>query len=256
MKKQLKKLGSLPANLLACKRCGFTLAEVLITLGVIGVVAALTMPIIVHNYQKKALETQFKKAVRVSNQIIERARVEMGIDKFGSYCTTYIPGNGYINAHECNKTLQDVLHNNLNSKKQGDTYLGQKEYVFNRNQYMGGKFMPKNFLGGTLGYTGSGQNSINVPHLELDGSLIGYTLNEHIFFWCIDTNGLKGPNKLGYDVFQFFVANNTIKRSQPSDNSKCSKDSSDATNGITCSYYAQRDECPDNPTKGYWECLP
>lgn len=39
------------------KKCdskkGFTLAEVLITLGIIGVVAALTMPSIIANYQKR-----------------------------------------------------------------------------------------------------------------------------------------------------------------------------------------------------------
>ena len=32
---------------------GFTLAEVLITLGIIGVVAALTLPSLVTNYQKQ-----------------------------------------------------------------------------------------------------------------------------------------------------------------------------------------------------------
>jgi prepilin-type N-terminal cleavage/methylation domain-containing protein len=40
---------------------GFTLAEVLITLGIIGVVAALTIPGLVANYQKKVLETRIKK---------------------------------------------------------------------------------------------------------------------------------------------------------------------------------------------------
>ena len=42
---------------------GFTLAEVLITLGVIGVVAAITIPVVQQNLQKKALETQVKKFV-------------------------------------------------------------------------------------------------------------------------------------------------------------------------------------------------
>ena len=32
---------------------GFTLAEVLITLGIIGVVAAMTLPSVIHNYKKK-----------------------------------------------------------------------------------------------------------------------------------------------------------------------------------------------------------
>ena len=39
---------------------GFTLAEVLITLGVIGVVAAMTMPVLVQNYQKKLVVTRLK----------------------------------------------------------------------------------------------------------------------------------------------------------------------------------------------------
>ena len=43
-------------------RCAFTLAEVLITLGIIGVVAALTMPSLIQNKQKKELETAFKKS--------------------------------------------------------------------------------------------------------------------------------------------------------------------------------------------------
>ena len=34
------------------KRFGFTLAEVLITLGIIGVVAAMTIPTLIKTYQK------------------------------------------------------------------------------------------------------------------------------------------------------------------------------------------------------------
>ena len=52
----------LPTNLLTRKRrVAFTLAEVLITLGVIGVVAALTLPTLIKNHEKHVIETQLKK---------------------------------------------------------------------------------------------------------------------------------------------------------------------------------------------------
>ena len=49
---------------------GFTLAEVLITLGIIGVVAALTMPTLMSNYRKHQTVTQLKKAYSEISQAI------------------------------------------------------------------------------------------------------------------------------------------------------------------------------------------
>ena len=43
------------------RRVAFTLAEVLITLGIIGIVAAMTIPTISHNIQQAVLKNQFKK---------------------------------------------------------------------------------------------------------------------------------------------------------------------------------------------------
>ena len=44
----------------------FTLAEVLVTLGIIGVVAAMTLPALVQNYKEKATVTQLKKVYSAS----------------------------------------------------------------------------------------------------------------------------------------------------------------------------------------------
>ena len=52
------------------KTGAFTLAEVLITLAVIGVVAAVTIPNLVKNYQTKIRDVQFKKVYSVLNQAI------------------------------------------------------------------------------------------------------------------------------------------------------------------------------------------
>ena len=47
------------------KRCAFTLAEVLITLGVIGVVAAMTLPSLIADYKEKELVTRAKRSYSV-----------------------------------------------------------------------------------------------------------------------------------------------------------------------------------------------
>lgn len=62
----------------ANKRTAFTLAEVLITLGVIGVVAALTLPVLITKYQKQQTVTQLKKAYTEINQAIKLSELENG----------------------------------------------------------------------------------------------------------------------------------------------------------------------------------
>ena len=57
---------------------GFTLAEVLITLGVIGVVSALTLPTLIKNYQKKETVTKLQKAISVLNQAYRLSNDEVG----------------------------------------------------------------------------------------------------------------------------------------------------------------------------------
>ena len=55
------------------RRAAFTLAEVLITLGIIGVVAAMTLPTLVANYKEKQRVTQLKKSYSVLQQAFLRA---------------------------------------------------------------------------------------------------------------------------------------------------------------------------------------
>jgi len=52
------------------KRFGFTLAEVLITLGIIGVVAAMTIPTLMNSTGQAEFKTGFKKAISGLNQAI------------------------------------------------------------------------------------------------------------------------------------------------------------------------------------------
>lgn len=55
---------------------GFTLAEVLITLGIIGVVAAMTLPALINNYKKQQTVNQLKKAYSEISQVFQRAEAD------------------------------------------------------------------------------------------------------------------------------------------------------------------------------------
>lgn len=59
----------------------FTLAEVLITLGIIGVVAALTIPTLISNHQKKVYVTQLKKSVNSVSNGVRLILAEHNVDK-------------------------------------------------------------------------------------------------------------------------------------------------------------------------------
>ena len=56
----------------------FTLAEVLITLGILGVVMALTLPTLMGEYRKKTIEARLKKFYSASNQAIQQSEVKNG----------------------------------------------------------------------------------------------------------------------------------------------------------------------------------
>lgn len=57
---------------------GFTLAEVLITLGVIGIIAALTIPNVTAHYRKKAVEAKLKKFYTIINQAVKLSENKNG----------------------------------------------------------------------------------------------------------------------------------------------------------------------------------
>ena len=73
------------------KKLAFTLAEVLVTLGIIGVVAAMTMPTLVSNHQKKVYVTQLKKVYTELTQALSRYKNDnnaINIMEAGNMTTT------------------------------------------------------------------------------------------------------------------------------------------------------------------------
>lgn len=63
----------------------FTLAEVLITLGIIGIVAAMTLPTLIGKYQKKQTVTQLKKAYTEISQLLKMSELDNGSMEYWDY---------------------------------------------------------------------------------------------------------------------------------------------------------------------------
>ncbi len=64
-------------SLTSCCRA-FTLAETLVTLAIIGVVAVLAMPALIQNYKHRVVETRLKKFYTVMNQAVNLAEIDFG----------------------------------------------------------------------------------------------------------------------------------------------------------------------------------
>lgn len=60
------------------KKKAFTLAEVLITLGIIGIVAAMTMPTVITNYKRHVAETKLQKFYSVINNTMKMIEKDYG----------------------------------------------------------------------------------------------------------------------------------------------------------------------------------
>lgn len=60
----------------------FTLAEVLITLGIIGIVAAMTLPALISLYQKKIVETRLEHTYSLVSQALKMAEADYGDSQY------------------------------------------------------------------------------------------------------------------------------------------------------------------------------
>lgn len=132
------------------KRQGFTLAEVLITLGIIGVVAALTLPSLITNYREKQRIVQLKKIYSTLQQAFVRAQEAHGELQYWDLTNTYTgevdeDGNKIYDNSGREKVLA-YLAESLNTPKNDsdlitdyytlDGTLLDKDDVCPKNQYL------------------------------------------------------------------------------------------------------------------------
>ena len=163
---------------------GFTLAEVLITIGIIGVVAAMTLPALIQNYQDKQFKTAYKKAYADANAAF----------KF------MIANDDYVIPQRKDHAGSNFVSNDVNgfgnNLKTLSKYFKVTKTCYNKNA--GECFV----LDGECG-RGNGKGGCLVDsYAFIDSSgrqWYMYGNNERTFI--VDTNGNKKPNELGKDRF-------------------------------------------------------
>ena len=170
------------------KKAAFTLAEVLITLGIIGVVAAMTMPSLIQNYQEKATVTKLKKCY----SLVSQAYVSILNDEGGS------------------DTLQ--AGDDLEMMEKFGKYLKYQK-TCGRNKGCFPNVTYKSVTGN--GYSKWEDDTTDRSRAILtDGTLIMFNKsamwggNEGNYLYAqiyVDINGFKGPNQLGRDFFYFYI---------------------------------------------------
>ncbi len=169
------------------KVSGFTLAEVLITLAIIGVVAALTIPTVVKNYQKQQTIAKLKKAWSMISQAYNMSQAQNGMyqtwDKavdigtaqyFNQYWKPYLKVSKVCTSYsDCGyKALAPWKHSN------GNNSTTNVVSTTSRTTFL----TPDGIL--FIIFTSSGSLAVN-------DSVI------------IDLNGSKEPNVFGKDLFRF-----------------------------------------------------
>ena len=171
-----------PIHLFPLKRAAFTLAEVLITLGIIGIVAVLTLPSVITNYQKKETVTQLKKAYATLSNASRLSQVENG---------------------EMQTWDDDLFHKDI--KKYVQIYYlpyfqGEKSLTWIDKDYKITN-LSKQVL-----YSSTEDETYIATVKSSDGQLFIFrrTQEGQVYLWIFaDINGVKGPNRVGRDIFVF-----------------------------------------------------
>ncbi len=159
----------------------FTLAEVLITLAIVGVVAALTLPNLIASYQKKQTVTRLKKAYSVVSQAIQMSEVENGMKD--TWTLDNIHAKTFFNIY----LKKYIVYTKELSPSELDVVSPRT--LLNGQKWSGTTYNPNN----------SAAHHILLP----DGVLM--TFNKAGGMWiAIDVNGLQKPNQCGKDTFILF----------------------------------------------------
>ncbi len=235
------------------KNTAFTMAEVLITLGIIGVVAAMTLPALMNNHRNKALETGLYKGASVISQALELYQAENGERFIPSYRKNDWSSRWSLKPILLKyfKVVQDCGYGSENNPEElakacFKNYSNSGQGTQNNSKHYKNYNNTNNI---DMSFFDDGQFVIADGMLILledsGNSIYGFTAIS------IDVNGAhRNPNRLGYDLFMFEIDNRGRLVPMGAEGTKyysktdayCSPTSTNSMNGAGCTYKALTDK--------------
>ena len=171
------------------KSTAFTMAEVLITLGIIGIIAALTIPGVIEGYKKKETVAKLQKAYTLLNQALKLSEAKYEEYEYWESGANFATAEDYLKMYWTpHFKVAAYCYTPEKCGYKSNTPYKNSNGRANTNSFVSPSFrLPFATVDGTV-YTISvrGGND-NAPHERL---------------W-IDLNGPKEPNTQGIDVFFF-----------------------------------------------------
>lgn len=193
----------------------FTLAEVLITLGIIGVVAAMTLPTLIQQHQKQVYVNGIKKGISVASNMLAKIQADEGVSSLAStsiftdgLCSVNYDFSTGTNRNGC----EDFYGNPSVFERIVPKYLKVVKTCVDDSCDIVYDYWGQFSSNGKYSLSSSDHGQLSsASSVTWNQKLYGfYTSDGMIFYFiparnaikiAVDTNGIKGPNKHGRDLF-------------------------------------------------------
>lgn len=182
-----------------CIKLGFTVAEVLIVVGIIGIIAEMTIPTLIANVNDMVYKTAWKKEYSSFESLVELVKNENGGTLEGLLSADDLSMNNifdkYLNVRTSCHTYGITVKGTCWHQDSGWSYLNNGAIEDVDNPPTGAGNLLYDAPGGDILADGT-----LVRYLDYDCNAAGYC--GYILF---DINGFKNPNVIGKDIFGVFV---------------------------------------------------
>jgi prepilin-type N-terminal cleavage/methylation domain-containing protein len=179
---------------------GFTLSEVLITLGVVGIVAVLTIPNVMKNYQNRLYTAQLEKVYAQIADAVQSHMNDEHVDNFYETTAGRYPNLCDMISGECPQGIGYFLTNYFKTVRKNcigpdtdaciTTKTGTYKTLDGTNVTPDGDYFVQTITGATIGG-------------KLDATIIPKRVR-----LIVDVNGMAQPNIIGRDIFSMEIQEN------------------------------------------------